>query len=206
MEMTEPRIAPGTPRQIGRLNSVIVRVLALGTGGVPANIFTTLARHRRLFRRWLSFASGLMPGGRLPRADGELLILCTARNCDCEYEWRHHETIGQAAGLSAEQIASLREPTPDPALWPPERQRLLIRAADQLHATHTIDDALWDALANQHDERELIEICMLVGHYAMLAMTLNALQVQPDRVAAAGGGSLASRLAGRVLARGGRAR
>jgi alkylhydroperoxidase family enzyme len=199
--MTEPRIAPGTPAQIGRLNSAIVRVLALGTGGVPANIFTTLARHRGLFRRWLSFASGLMPGGRLPRADGELLILRTARNCDCGYEWRHHETIGQAAGLSAEQIASLREPTPDPVLWPSARQRLLIRAADQLHATHTIDDALWaDLRATVVSEQELIEICMLVGHYAMLAMTLNALHVQPDPVAAAGGGSVASRLAGRVLA------
>lgn len=202
--MTEPRIAPGSVHEIGRVNAVIVRVLALGTGGVPANIFTTLARHRGLFRRWLSFASGLMPGGKLPRDDGELLILRTARNCGCDYEWRHHERIGQAAGLSGEQIASLREPTPDPALWPAERQRLLIRAADQLHATQSIDDGLWEALQAQHDERELIEVCMLVGHYAMLAMTLNALCVQPDPVAAAGGGSRASRLATRVLARGGR--
>jgi alkylhydroperoxidase family enzyme len=202
--MTEPRITPGTSQQIGRVNGAIVRVLALGTGGVPANIFTTLARHRGLFRRWLAFAAGLMPGGRLPRADGELLILRTARNCASDYEWRHHERIGQAAGLSAGQVASLREPTPDPALWPSERQRLLIGAADQLHATQTIDDELWAALAGAVDsDQELIEICMLVGHYTMLAMTLNAANVQPDPVAAAGAGSLTARLAGRVLARGG---
>src|ERR1700758_1384701 len=112
--MAEPRIAPGTRAQIGAVNSAITRVLALGTGGVPAHVFTTLARHRSLFRRWLIFASGLMPGGRLPRADGELLILRTARNCGCEYEWRHHERIGKVAGLSAEQVASLADPTPDP--------------------------------------------------------------------------------------------
>jgi alkylhydroperoxidase family enzyme len=200
--MTEPRIAPGTPRQIGRLNGVIVHILALGTGGVPANIFTTLARHRGLFRRWLMFAAGLMPGGRLPRADGELLILRTARNCSCEYEWRHHERIGRAVGLSAEQVATLADPTPDVRVWPGERQRLLIRAADQLHARQAIDDALWQSLTGVLDERELIELCMLVGHYAMLAMTLNALAVQPDPVAAGAGRSLSARVAARVLARG----
>jgi hypothetical protein len=29
-------------------------------------------------------------------------------------------------------------------------------------------------------ETELIELCMLAGHYEMLAMTLNSLGVQPD--------------------------
>jgi alkylhydroperoxidase family enzyme len=203
--MTAPRIAPGTPQQIGPVNRLIVRVLALGTGGVPANIFTTLARHRGLFRRWLVFASGLMPGGRLPRADGELLILRTARNCGCEYEWRHHERIGQAAGLSAEQISSLADPVPDSGLWPSERQRLLIRAADELYDSQRIGRELWTALANELDERELIELCMLVGHYAMLAMMLNALVVQPDAipVAGSGSGSVRDRAVRWVLARGG---
>ncbi len=33
-------------------------------------------------------------------------------------------------------------------------------------------------------DHELIELCLLVGHYEMLAMTLNSLQVERDRVAA----------------------
>jgi hypothetical protein len=36
------------------------------------------------------------------------------------------------------------------------------------------------ALAAILDERGLIELCMLVGHYEMVAMRLNALCVQPD--------------------------
>ena len=35
--------------------------------------------------------------------------------------------------------------------------------------------------ASIYDSRLLIEICMLVGHYEMLAMTLNTLRVQPER-------------------------
>jgi len=69
-----PRIAPGSRRQIGLLNAGIGRLSGLATGGRPPHIFTTLARHRKLFRRWLWFAGALMPRGRLPREDTELVI------------------------------------------------------------------------------------------------------------------------------------
>src|SRR6478735_1306041 len=99
-----PRIAPGTTADIGRVNWLITRAIGLATGGRPPNVFTTLARHRGLFRRWLFFAGGLMPGGKLPRADTELVILRVAHNCDCAYEWGHHERIGRRAGLTTAEI------------------------------------------------------------------------------------------------------
>jgi hypothetical protein len=33
------------------------------------------------------------------------------------------------------------------------------------------------------NDSQLIELCMLVGHYEILAMTLNSLAVEPDRIA-----------------------
>jgi alkylhydroperoxidase family enzyme len=173
-----PRIAPGTRAEIGRVNHALARLLGAATGGEPPNVFTTLARHRGLFRRWLRFAGALMPGGRLARADTELLILRVAHNCDCEYEWRQHERIALTTGLDAEQVERVRE-GPDAVGWT-LRQRLLLRAADELHADRTISDQLWAELRPLHSDPELIELCMLVGHYEMLAMTLNALAVEPE--------------------------
>ncbi|MDQ1680340.1 MAG: hypothetical protein QOI42_1199 [Frankiaceae bacterium] len=74
-----PRIEPGTREQTGTVNALIARAIGLasGTAGPPA-LFTTLGRHRRLFRPWLRFAGRLMPGGKLPRRDGELVILRVA--------------------------------------------------------------------------------------------------------------------------------
>src|SRR5690606_31634818 len=86
----EPRIRPGTPREIGLVNAAIARLIGVASGGKSPNVFTTLARHRGLFRRWLVFASGLMPGGKLRRAETELVILHVAREMGCEYEWDHH--------------------------------------------------------------------------------------------------------------------
>lgn len=173
-----PRIAPGDRRQIGLLNYGLAKLMGLATGGPPPNVFTTLARNRGLFRRWLWFAGGLMPGGRLPRRDTELVILRVAHNSGCDYEWGHHEHLGRRAGLSAEEVARVREGAGAPG-WAP-RQQMLLRAADELHGAGRIGDALWAELSAELDDRRLIELCLLVGHYEMLAMTLNTLRVQPD--------------------------
>jgi hypothetical protein len=61
-----------------------------------------------------------------------------------------------------------------------EHQRLLLRATDELHHEQTLSDAMWTQLRRSYDDARLIEFCMLVGHYEMLAMTLNSLQVAPD--------------------------
>jgi AhpD family alkylhydroperoxidase len=175
-----PRVTPGGRRDIGSFNFALARLLGLGTGGDPPHVFTTLARHRHLFRRWLWFAGALMPGGLLPRADTELVILRVAENCGCEYERRQHERLARLAGLSADQVQGVRQ-GPDADGWT-RRQKLLLQAADQLHHDRTISAELWPELSRELSERELIELCMLTGHYEMLAMTLNALAVEPDEL------------------------
>jgi AhpD family alkylhydroperoxidase len=180
-ETDRPRIAPGGRREIGLVNAAIARAAGIRMRVGPPNVFTTLGRHRGLFRRWLIFASALMPGGKLPRDETELLILRVAHNTGSDYEWSHHERIGRAAGLTPEEIARVRQGS-DAEGWSP-RRALLLRAADELHADSQIGDELWAELEGSYEPRLLIEICMLVGHYEMLAMTLNSLRVQPERPA-----------------------
>jgi AhpD family alkylhydroperoxidase len=180
MKLEAPRISPGRRREIGIIDLAVTRIIGVATGGGPPNVFTTLARHRGLFRRWLRFAGALMPGGLLPRRDSELVILRVADNCRCEYEWRHHERLGRTAGLAAEQIQRVRE-GPDADGWS-ARERLLLRAADELHAERDVSGELWGELRPLMSDPELIELCMLIGHYEMLAMTLNALRVAPDEL------------------------
>jgi alkylhydroperoxidase family enzyme len=198
----DPRITPGGRAELGRVNFAIARFLGAATGGAPPNIFTTLGRHRRLFRKWLRFASALMPGGLLPRDESELLILRTAHNCSSDYEWQQHARIARTAGLSAEDVERVRQ-DPAQAAWSPRRGAMLT-ATDELHADRTISDATWSRLTEFLSDLELIEMCMLVGHYEMLAMTLNALRVQPDH--APSRRTRLMRVADAVTARGRRAK
>ena len=56
----------------------------------------------------------------------------------------------------------------------------LLHAADELHATSTLSDATWAALAERYDTEQLIELPMLVGHYHLVAMALNSFGVELD--------------------------
>ncbi len=189
LTVAHPRIAPGGPRELGRLRWALLWLATRRrSGGIP-NIFLLLGRHRRAFMPWLWYASRLMPGGLLARAETELIILRVAARTGSAYERLHHETIARSIGLSEELIAWTAEPT---GALPPQAEALgidaelaalLCAATDELLATHDLSDATWHGLAGHYDEPRLIEVCMLVGQYAGLAATLNAMRVPLDEVA-----------------------
>jgi alkylhydroperoxidase family enzyme len=158
-------------------------VTARATHGEPLRIFTTLGRHRRLFRSWLRFGATLMLRGDLPRTDRELVTLRAAWRCGSWYEWVQHAALARRAGLGPRDVARVVD-GPTAAGWRP-RQRLLLQAADELHDHRVITDRTWEALSEQLTDRQLIELCLLVGHYEMLAMTLNSLGVEPEPAALA---------------------
>src|SRR5947208_7873726 len=56
----------------------------------------------------------------------------------------------------------------------------LLRAADELHHSSKISQGTWAQLGEHFDERGLIEIAMLVGHYHLVAFALNSLEVELD--------------------------
>lgn len=172
----DPRIAPLVPED----QDDEARELIAGAGapGAPAsNIFTTLVRHPGLFRKWLPFGGKLL-AGKLAARERELLILRTGWRCRSEYEWGQHVLIGRHAGLSADEIERIKD-GPDAPGWDPFDAALL-RAADELHDDACITDATWAVLSSRYDQRHLIELPMLVGHYHMVAFTLNSLGVQRE--------------------------
>ncbi len=171
---TAPRIAPLPAAE--RRPSAQALLDTVTVAGSEANIFTTLVRAEGLTRRWLPFGGRLL-NGKLPARHRELLILRTAWNCQAEYEWAQHVVLGRAAGLSDEEIG--RVPGGADAGWD-EHDQVLLRAADELHRDWCVSDPTWRQLAAAYDEQQLIELPMLVGHYHMVAMTLNSLGVALD--------------------------
>jgi AhpD family alkylhydroperoxidase len=176
--MDEPRIAPGGLKELGIVNygvsALAGRVIG---GGTRPNIFTTLGRQRKLFRGWLYYSGKLMPGGRLPRRESELVILRIATIRECEYERRHHVRIGRKAGVTPAEIDHLADET-----WPGwnDRERALFAAADQFVDDKFIDDKTWTGLSEHLTEPELIEFLLLCGQYDSLATVLLTLRVQPE--------------------------
>jgi alkylhydroperoxidase family enzyme len=176
---TGPRVSPGNRRDLGLVNYQLAGLASRKAGaGRRLNVFTTIGRHRNLFRGWVRFARELAQRGSLPRIDAELVILRVAHNCDCEYEWRQHERMAAGVGLSPAAIAGVRGAPP--ATLYSQHQEALLRAADELHAEREISDPTWSELRQRFSDEQMIELCMLVGNYEMVAMTLKTLRVQAD--------------------------
>lgn len=172
-----PRLAPLDPADRTELQRELLARVDVGGPLGEANIFTTLVRAPELFRRWLPFGGALLRGA-LPARDRELLILRTAVNCDAPYEWGQHVRLGRLAGLTDDEIRRVAT-APAAAEWTVD-DAMLLAVADELHETSAISDARYAALAARYDEVQLIEVPMVVGHYHLVAMTLNALRVAND--------------------------
>ena len=172
------RIAPGGLRELGPFIWAFSRIAGRATRTAPPAIFTTLGRGRGLFWGWLHFAGKLMPGGKLPRRETELVILRVASLRGCDYEFEHHVRLGRRAGVTAEDVSRVRAGS-SAAGWQ-GHERLLMQVTEELLATKDLTDATWAELRSAYDERTAIELLLLVGHYDMLATTLMTLRLEPD--------------------------
>ena len=177
VESGVPRIAPARPDELRPLARIVAELAGRVSGNGPPNIFTTLGQHPRLFRAWLRYSAHLMPFGKLPRRDTELVILRVAWQCRSAYEWQQHVPIALRVGLTPEDIAGVAG---SPARDFTERQRTLLAVSDEVLAQRALSDGTWRAIQASLGDREAIELCLLIGHYQGLASTIGALGIQVE--------------------------
>lgn len=168
MRLTKPRIPPLPEAE---WTDEVREVLPPGS---RLNLFTTLVRHPKLFKRWMVFGAHVLSKSTLPVRERELLILRTGFRCNAAYEFHQHTRLGLAAGLTPDEIERLKQPI---AGFSP-RDTALLQAADELHDDQMISDATWQALCESWDEKQRIDLIFTVGQYTLASMVLNTLGVQ----------------------------
>lgn len=176
--MSGPRVEPGRASDLGLVNWVLCKIISRAAGVRDAHLFSVLGRQRRLFRAWLRFSAHLMPRGSFSRYETELVILRVAHLRGCQYELDHHVRLGRRVGIGPSVLERVFE-GPHASGWS-DRDRTLLAAVDALVDTKHIDDEKWEALRSHYGPPQLVELCMLVGQYEMLATTISTLQIQRD--------------------------
>jgi alkylhydroperoxidase family enzyme len=168
-----PRIQPVEPPYSPAASAAFDRVMPEGMP--PLLLFRTLAVNERVLLRLM--AGGLLDRGSLTLRDRELVIDRTCFRCGAEYEWGVHVTFfGPRVRLTAEETRDLCADDPDATVFS-ERERLLLLLCDELHATATVGDTLWTALAKEWSQEQLVELVVLAGYYHSIAFAVNALRV-----------------------------
>jgi hypothetical protein len=87
--------------------------------------------------------------------------------------------IGSRAGLTEAEIDRVGE-GPEASGWS-RRQAAILQATDELHAERMVGEQTWARLTEYLSHTELLELCMLAGHYEMLAGTIQSAGIQPER-------------------------
>lgn len=175
-----PRISPASPPYP---ESIKARLDAMMPPGVPPLVlFRVLARDERLFAR--SVGAGLLDRGHLSLHDREIVILRVCANHGSEYEWGVHvAAFSHKAGLSDSQVRATLSPAPDATCWNPH-ERLLLSLCDALRDDTEVDDALWNALAQEFTPEALLELLLLVGFYRTISVLTNTLRLPLETFAA----------------------
>ncbi|OBI81189.1 carboxymuconolactone decarboxylase family protein [Mycobacterium sp. 1245805.9] len=176
-EIVTPRIGALEPPHEPAVAAQLDKMMPPGVP--PIALFRTVVRNLPMAE-----AMTLWGGYELSRAlslslrDREIVIDRTCARCGCEYEWGVHISFfAQKARLERGQVRSLTHGSADDPCWVAERDRLLIRAVDALCDHRDIDDALWAALRDEFDEREILDLTMLCGWYHAISFTARAARV-----------------------------
>lgn len=145
----------------------------------PLNIFRTLVRHPKLYRRSMALGAEFMFGGRIDPRDREIVILRVAYRTRSVYEYGQHVVIGATAGLAPEEIADLAMERPSVETFS-DAELALVAMADDLCDDDCVTDATWAALGVDRSDEEVMELLFLAGYYRMLAGFLNSAGVPLD--------------------------
>ena len=105
----------------------------------------------------------------------ELAILMTARHWKAQYEWFAHEKQAREAGLSDAVIEAIRTGK-RPAFAEPGEQDIY-DFCSELYADRRVGDDTYGKVVARLGAAGVVELCGLIGHYNLIAITLNVMEV-----------------------------
>jgi alkylhydroperoxidase family enzyme len=139
-------------------------------------IVRTMLRHPDLFARQVDIGIHLLSQGALPGAERELAILRTAWLCQAPYEWGEHVLVAKKLGIASEVIERITIGSHAPG-WS-EHEQAILRAAEELHGNAMISDATWATLSKRLNDKQLIELPIVIGQYQAVAYYQNSLRLR----------------------------
>jgi AhpD family alkylhydroperoxidase len=154
------------------------RLMATGADAVAVpNVVGTLMHHPALAGPFLAYNSVLLRRPVLAPRVRELAVLRVASRTGCEYEWAQHVRMATAAGVTTDEIDAVAGGHDAP--WS-VFDAAVLAAVDELVDGYRVGDATWGVLAEQLDERQLVELVFVVGTYTGLAMAFNSFGLELD--------------------------
>jgi 4-carboxymuconolactone decarboxylase len=147
--------------------------------GTPLNLFRIVAHAESAFEPWLKYGAALLTRLELDPLLRELAILQVAHLVESPYEWVQHVPIALSLGASDEQIAAVEHDSEDdPSLTGVQRE--VLRFARAVVLDGTASEQLVADITASLNERQVVELLLVLGHYMAIARLIATTGLQPD--------------------------
>jgi AhpD family alkylhydroperoxidase len=149
-------------------------------GAAILNLHRAIGNSPTILRNFLRLGTSLLGFGQLPPNLRELAILRIAQMTGADYEWAHHVPLAKQAGVSEEQIKSLKK-------WEAhdcfdDRARALLLYVETVTREVAVPGDVFNAARAYLSEGGIVELTLVCGYWGMAARILKALDidVEPD--------------------------
>jgi alkylhydroperoxidase family enzyme len=119
----------------------------------------------------------------LTRRLRELVTLRTAYLMDSAYELGQHRDVARTAGVSADEITAVTTESDWHTGYFDAAELAVLHLTTQLVTTRNVAAALFASVHDALGPEATVEVLMVIGRYAGLALMLNALDVDLDETA-----------------------
>ncbi|BBX48774.1 carboxymuconolactone decarboxylase family protein [Mycobacterium cookii] len=147
------------------------------------NVYRALANAENVFTGWMLAGDAALTSTTLPLRLRELAVLRTAYLMDSPYELGQHRDVARTAGVGADEIDAILTDSG----WQNGRfegaELAVLRLTTELLTTRTVSAVVFGDVHEVLGSEVTVEVLMVIGRYAGLALMLNALDVDLDESA-----------------------
>jgi 4-carboxymuconolactone decarboxylase len=147
--------------------------------GALINVFRVLLHAPDIAEPVIRLGSAQFAAGSISPVDRELLILACGALFEAPYEEAQHGPISRAVGITDEQRAAVAHHRWKASCFTTAQHVLLTFVARIAHQP-TAPDPLASELRAHFDDRQVVEIVVLVGYYFLIARLSTVLRIPVD--------------------------
>ena len=153
--------------------------LRAGRRGTLINVYRLLLHSPALAESWFGHSNAVRWKTELDGRLRELIIVRVASLLGADYIVKQHvPELITPEGITQREIEAL-------AHWRlgstfTERERAALAYADAMTRDATVADDIYDEVEKRFNERQIVELTVLIGSYNMNARVLNALRIDPQ--------------------------
>ena len=158
----------------------LIGTLRAGRRGTLINVYRLLLHSPALAESWFGHSNAVRWKTDLEGRLRELVIVRVASLADVDYIVNQHVPgLTTPEGITEEaELAEL--PHWRMATCFSDTERAALAYADMMTRDIVVPDAVFDELRYHFDERQIVELTVLIGSYNMNARVLTALEIDPQ--------------------------